>query len=157
MFRYRAKNAQGWGPFSDSLSLIAARRTDQPDTVVTSNEGTEVKITWSEPAYDGGSPLLGFRITILADDGSYYETRDHCWGEDQTTKGNLFCLVSMTVLRQDPYFLTQGSVVKAKVEGLNIIGYSEPSITNVSGADIRTPPNKPSALVQRVDEETTDT
>jgi hypothetical protein len=27
-FRYRAKNAHGWGPFSDELSLIGARRTD---------------------------------------------------------------------------------------------------------------------------------
>ena len=28
LFRYRAKNAHGWGEFSDSLSLIAARRAD---------------------------------------------------------------------------------------------------------------------------------
>ena len=27
-FRYRAKNAQGWGEFSDVLNLIAARRSD---------------------------------------------------------------------------------------------------------------------------------
>jgi len=27
-FRYRARNAHGWGPYSDELLLIAARRTD---------------------------------------------------------------------------------------------------------------------------------
>ena len=64
LFRYRAKNAHGWGPFSDVLRLIAARRTDQIVPVVTSNEETSVKIAWQEPEYDGGSRLLGYRITI---------------------------------------------------------------------------------------------
>jgi len=45
-FRYRAKNAHGWGEFSDELSLIGARRTDQPLPVVTSNENTDIRIFW---------------------------------------------------------------------------------------------------------------
>ena len=49
-FRYRAKNVNGWGPFSEILYLIAARRTDKPAPVITSNEGTNVRISWSEPA-----------------------------------------------------------------------------------------------------------
>ena len=60
LFRYRAKNINGWGPFSDSLSLIAARRTDRPAPVLTTNEGTQVRITWTEPTYNGGSPLFGY-------------------------------------------------------------------------------------------------
>lgn len=63
-FRYRAKNVHGWGAYSDELSLIAARRADKPAPVVTSNEETDVKIAWTEPDYNGGSPLLGYRITI---------------------------------------------------------------------------------------------
>jgi hypothetical protein len=63
-FRVRAKNAQGWGSFSDVLDLVAARRPDQIDPVITSNEYDMVRITWSEPAFDGGSPLLGFRIRV---------------------------------------------------------------------------------------------
>ena len=38
LFRYRARNVHGWGPFSEQLSLIAARRTDQIVPIVTSNE-----------------------------------------------------------------------------------------------------------------------
>jgi hypothetical protein len=34
-FRYRARNGQGWGEFSDELKLIAARRTDQVSAAVT--------------------------------------------------------------------------------------------------------------------------
>lgn len=45
-FKVRAKNAQGWGPFSDILYLVAARRPDQQAAVVTSNEYTDVRITW---------------------------------------------------------------------------------------------------------------
>jgi len=28
LFRYRARNAHGWGTWSDELKLVAARRTD---------------------------------------------------------------------------------------------------------------------------------
>lgn len=72
-FRYRAKNAQGWGEFSDELDLIGARRTDLPEPVVTSNEGTDVRISWQIPTYDGGTPILGYRITVKTHDGLYIE------------------------------------------------------------------------------------
>lgn len=73
-FRYRARNAHGWGPFSDTLKLISARRTDTPAPVVTSNEGTNVRISWAIPAYDGGSRLLGYRITIKTALGEFIES-----------------------------------------------------------------------------------
>ena len=105
-FRYRAKNAQGWGEFSEVLNLIAARRSDQIDPVVTSNEGTDVRITWTEPDYDGGSPLHGYRIKIKSTaDGQFYEYTDTCNGLDQTTKANMFCLIKSSVLRSAPYEL----------------------------------------------------
>ena len=81
-FRYRAKNAHGWGAFSDELELIGARRTDQQDPVVTSNEGTDVRISWTEPAYDGGTPLLGYRVTIKTHDGFFVEDLVNCEGAD---------------------------------------------------------------------------
>lgn len=70
LFRYRAKNIHGWGPFSDSLKLIAARVPDAAAAVVTSNEGTYVKISWTEPVYDGGTYLIGFRVIIKTKTGS---------------------------------------------------------------------------------------
>ena len=46
MFRVRAKNAIGDGPYSNNLILIAARKSDAPDAPVASSELTNVKITW---------------------------------------------------------------------------------------------------------------
>lgn len=43
------------------------------------------------------------------------------------------------------------------VEAKNIIGYSVPSDPNTSGVSVRTEPNKPTTVVERVDESTTDT
>ena len=51
-------------------------------SVVTSNEGTDVRISWTEPAYDGGTPLLGYRVTIKTHDGDYIEDLVNCDGAD---------------------------------------------------------------------------
>jgi len=102
-FKVRARNAQGWGPFSEVLSLVAARRPDQMPSVVTSNEFTDVKIAWEEPAYDGGSPLLGFRVQIKTAEGFYEEETEHCDGI--INKANLFCVIPMSALRSEPFSL----------------------------------------------------
>jgi hypothetical protein len=44
----------------------------------------------------------------------------------------------MQVLREEPYSLVLGDPVVVTVEGLNIIGYSVPSVKNTAGAVIRT-------------------
>jgi hypothetical protein len=51
------------------------------------------------PLYNGGSPLLGYRITIKAHNGSYIEDVQDCDGSDQTTRANMFCIISMEKLR----------------------------------------------------------
>jgi len=63
-YRYRAKNAFGFGPFSDPLLLYAARVPVQIASVIITNEDTVVRISWAAPAYNGGSPILGYRIKI---------------------------------------------------------------------------------------------
>lgn len=63
-FRYRAKNAFGFGPYSDPLLLYASRVPTQIATVTISNEDIVVRISWSAPSYNGGSPILGYRIKI---------------------------------------------------------------------------------------------
>jgi len=82
LFRYRGKNVHGWGPYSDSLPLIAARKSNKPAAPVTSNEATNVKITWQIPAYNGGTPLTGYRIKIKKADGSFIEDKTACNGAD---------------------------------------------------------------------------
>lgn len=156
LFRYRAKNVNGWGPYSDLLSLIAARRTDKIAPVVTSNEGTNVRITWSEPVYNGGSPLFGYTVKIKTSTLSFVVEEEHCDASDQTIKANRFCLIPMSTLRSQPYNLQLDQLVVATVEGINIIGNSVPSDENTGNARIRTEPLSPTALIQRVDIGTTD-
>ena len=81
-FRYRAKNVHGWGPFSDSLNLIAARVANAADPVVTSNEGTHVKLSWTEPDYDGGTYLTGFKVKIKTKAGDLVEDLVDCDARD---------------------------------------------------------------------------
>jgi hypothetical protein len=91
LFHYRAQNAQGWGDYSDTMSLIAARRPDQVAPVITSNEETLVQITWSEPTYDGGSPLLAYRIYIQTESSDYVEQTEYCNGDDIQVRADIFC------------------------------------------------------------------
>lgn len=63
----------------------------------------------------------------------------------------------MEVLRDEPYLLDTGDILRVTIESFNIIGYSEPSDLSTSTADIRTIPDAPTTPPQRVDELTTDT
>lgn len=157
LFRYRAKNLMGWGEYSDELSLVAASVPSAPDAVVTSNEEVDVRISWTDSAYNGGSPLLYFRILVKTADDTFEEDTEHCNGQDQTTKANLFCLIPVETLIAEPFSLQAGELVVATVEAYNIIGYSEPSPENEAGADVRSIPSKPAGTVERVDSGTTDT
>ena len=124
---------------------------------MTSNEDTSIKIAWTEPAFNGGSPIFGFKINIKQKDGTFSEDLTHCDGADQSTKANLFCLIPMETLRTGSFLLEKGSTLIATVQSFNIIGYSDVSPENTSGADIRTEPDAPSNLPQRIDALTTDT
>lgn len=72
----------GWGEYSDSLDLIAAAVPDAADAVITSNEDTSIRVSWSEPAYNGGSALYGFRIKLRGKDGQFSEDLVNCNGAD---------------------------------------------------------------------------
>lgn len=63
-FKVQARNDVGYSLISDEIVILAARIADIPTDVVTSRVGTEqIKIEWTAP-YDGGTPLLAYRIMI---------------------------------------------------------------------------------------------
>ncbi len=145
LFRYRAKNAFGYGPFSDPLTLYAARVPTQIATVTITNEDTVVRISWTAPSYNGGSPLLGYRIKIQEQDGDMTETVTYCNGLDPTIRANRYCIVPMQALVSATYHLLQGhNNLFASVEAVNVVGYSTPTV-NAVGAAIKTEPHQPSA------------
>ena len=139
------------------MKLIAARVPEVANSVVTSNEGTYVRLSWTEPTYDGGTYLTGFKVLIKQKDGGFSLDLLHCDAADQTIKANQFCLIPMATFGNAPFNLELADVVIATVQSINTIGESLPSVENISGAVIRTKPLKPTTLVTRVDSGTTDT
>lgn len=158
LFKYRVRTSFDFGPFSEVLNLYAARVTDQIDPVTTANEDLSVKISWSLPTYNGGTPIIGYRIMIKQEDDDFAESLDYCNGLDPSIKANRYCHIPMSVLISSTYLLDQGhNKVIATVEALNAVGYSLPSVENTVGASVRVKPLQPTQGPQRVDASTTDT
>ncbi len=71
------------------LTTIAAAVPTTIVTVASSNEGTEVKITWSATPSNGGSAVTGYRIKIVqSDDSTYTEQTTYCDGTNAVVKAN---------------------------------------------------------------------
>lgn len=66
-FRVRAQNAQGWGPYSSPLGILAASVPAQMAMVtVADNAGLpSIRFSWAPPATNG-SPLTAYEIQILS-------------------------------------------------------------------------------------------
>jgi hypothetical protein len=156
LFQYAAKNVHGWSDWSASLSLVAASPPDQiSPAAVTFNEGTDVRVSWTLPASDGGKPVLSYTILFLGADGTY-STDSACDGASATVRANLYCLIPMVNLRAGPHsHTTIGTTVIATVSATNEIGTSTASAANTAGASIKTEPGKPDSPT-RVDSGTTD-
>lgn len=111
---------------------------DAPAAATTTNSGTDVIITWPLPAFDGSSPITAYRIKIKDFEGIFRENTATCdgLGASKTTILNTrTCSVPMTDLINTATFnLTEGTLIVAAVEALNVIGYSPPSAENTVGA-----------------------
>ena len=65
--RYRAHNVHGWSDFSPTLLILAATvpgPTGEPQSEI---EGTDLKMTWSEPIETGGAgvTITSYRVDLL--------------------------------------------------------------------------------------------
>jgi len=64
-FTVQSRNSIGYSTDSATLSVIAATYPDAPIDVIrdsaTTTE-TEIGINWSEGLYDGGSPILDYKL-----------------------------------------------------------------------------------------------
>lgn len=102
-------NAFGFGPFSDSLYLYAARVPTADSVVTIINEDTIVRISWTAPSYNGGYQIFGYRVMIVESDGVSSAIQiTYCDGMDPTIKANRYCIVPMTAIVAAPYLLEQG-------------------------------------------------
>jgi hypothetical protein len=58
-FKVQARNAVGYGSFSDEVTIRAAKIPEMPIQVATQVDVDNIIITWT-PDYDGGSPIFAY-------------------------------------------------------------------------------------------------
>lgn len=82
-YRYyvRAENAKGQGEPSDTIEAMTMVRPGTPRNVSAVATEHFVRVTWAPPAFDGASPVLSYRVYLVAGEedpvhlGSYYVDR----------------------------------------------------------------------------------
>lgn len=144
-FRYRAANIHGWGPYSDTLNLLAASIPTRLNQVVVNLVGTQVQISWI-PLNSNGAQITQYKIELKAVDNSYQELTSYCDGTDPNVQANNYCLFPMSIFMDAPLSLQQGALIIARVAVKNDIGWTLPSIDNTVGTLVQTKPQKPLAM-----------
>ena len=125
-FRYRAKNAHGWGDFSPISWVLLANRPDQLAPVTTTSVGTDVEISWNPTPHERFSEVFAYRVKIKRSDGIFVE-HPQCEGTDQTVISQLKCSITMLSLFEPEFGLVEGDAIVATVEAMNAHDYSIPS------------------------------
>ena len=71
-FSVRAKNADGLGEWSETAAVTSATDLPSaPQALYAVEIDTGVKLLWTAPASDGGSPITGYRIWRAAGEGNW--------------------------------------------------------------------------------------
>lgn len=141
LFRLRAENIYGWGPYSGETLIYAAGLPAQPYQAVTAIDGTDVKITWSEPE-NSAAPIIAYSVVVLQAGGAFGEELTDCNGADPSILAALECSIPLTTLRASPFDLTYGTLVQARVMAENANGWGSLSQVNLVGAAVETEPSQ---------------
>jgi hypothetical protein len=129
------------------LTLLCAFIPEIPTTVVTSIEGSQVKVEWTLPT-DNGSPILEYYIFIqeIGTTTFTHESVD-CVGTDQTVIDQEYCMINISTLLASPYNLDGGDSVYAKVKVMNVYGTTDLS-SEGNGAYYTRVPDKSISLTE---------
>ena len=124
-FRYRAKNAIGWGEHSEISYVLSARTPDTPvPPTITLWMDTNIRIVFYLP-FNGGSEISKAYIQIKTHDGlSYAEETVNCDGTNFAIFQSRQCIIPLNLLRAPVWSLVQGDSIMARVKFENEIGQS---------------------------------
>jgi hypothetical protein len=140
LFRYRASNQHGTGDWSPTATIYASAPPLAPGAATTSNDGTDVRVTWPASPSDRGSAVTSYTISFAHADGTYSPIVPGCDGTLSAVVTSRSCAVPMAALTSAPYSLAIGSYVKVRVSASNAKGASPLSPANTVGAVAQTAP-----------------
>jgi titin len=125
VFRVAAVNVAGTGSFSsNSATLTPATTPDAPTGLSGTAGNTQVELTWSAPAIDGGSAITDYVVQYSADSGTLWNTFSD--GTGTLTSATVTSLVNGT-----PYVF--------RVAAVNLVGTGSFSDASSSITPITTP------------------
>jgi hypothetical protein len=137
-FKLAAVNKYDTGALSSELEIMAAQEPDTPNAPTTTQESIYIKIEWAAP-FDNYEAIDYYKIEILDTNSNFVEDSS-CDGTSSTVISNLYCLIPMTSLWDEPFLLTQGTRLQAKISAHNSRGWSAESSINTAGAEIEVVP-----------------
>lgn len=146
-FKVQARNLEGFGEFSEVLTVTAAIVPETPDAPITQWTVDAVNIYWTEPETNGAA-ITSYTIEIRQSDQVTYSTElTNCDGSTQEIIDNQFCRIPVQFLKDAPFNLPWGESVFAKVTAFNHRGSSGTSEAG-NGAIIVTRPDPPINLLE---------
>ena len=144
LFKVRAQNKWGYGPFSPVFSIQASTIPDKlvPPTTSLNTANGAVVISWIKPN-DRNNAIDMYTIEVLSavENDKWYKTLATCDGEkSEIIVQNRQCTVPMETLLQAPFSYPLSAVIKARVAAHNMNGWGLVSDPNVSGVTAKTKP-----------------
>lgn len=156
-FKVESRNQYDYSEYSSTLTILSAYIAAVPDSVVTTIEGSSVKVAWSLST-DNGAPVTEYKVYIkeMDTDTTFIQENVDCVGTDSTVISNKYCHVTIATLIASPYLLDGGDSISAKVIAVNQYGESDYSIEG-NGAYYTEIPNAPINLAEDISVRTTST
>lgn len=133
MFRLRAKNEHGWGPYSVETASIPSNVPDQMNSVSTVVDNTYIKVSWTAPD-ENGATITNYRILLLAADSLTWLESEFCKSTDASLVTAMYCYVPMAELTGSRFNLPYNRLISVKAQAKNLRGWGELSQSNIVGA-----------------------
>ena len=144
-FKIESRNSYGFSAHSETITLLCAFKPDPPTTLSTTNTDEFVTISWNDPVANG-SPITAYRVFIEEKDtGVFTQETISCDPTSNLVVSSRQCVVSLEILKTNPYNLVLYDSVNVKIITANVYGESVESTVG-TGAFIQLVPDAPVSL-----------
>eukprot|EP00347_Sterkiella_histriomuscorum_P017133 403350540 len=129
-FKIATENVYGLSTYSDIVTITTTSPPNKPDVPIIIAENLNVKITWQLPS-NNGYPVTQYQVIIeTLTQNVFIERTALCNGALNAVFSSRECIISMTALRLDPFFLPYQRLIRAQVRAYSSEGWSEYSDAN---------------------------